>query len=90
MAKKIAWHTDIVVGGQGMNLKLTPDKKGCYALKIMPDTPGRSAQRAIKRFKKALAKEPKACLITPSKNKVFRAIKATQADWNHWHLEMYR
>ncbi len=83
---KIAWHTDIVVDGQGMNVKIARPVKGCARVVLMPDVPGRKADRAKKRFMKAM---PEACSIAKAKVAVERAIRHTRARWNEWHHETY-
>ena len=83
------WHTDIVVSGQGMNVKIKPSKKGCYRVELMPDVPGASARKAYRKFQKALKKEPRACGAEAVKHQVQRAIKETRARWNKWHKESY-
>jgi hypothetical protein len=87
---KLAWHTDIVVDGQGMGLSLKPGRDGCFDLAVMPDVPGRVAKRALRKFKKALDMQPPACSATEAKTKVARAVKTVKAAWNKWHREAYR
>lgn len=88
-AKKIAWHTDIVVDGQGMNLKLKPGRDGCYELVAMPDVPGRPARSALAKFKKAVARQPDVCTVSAAKANIERAIRSSKAKWNRWHREAY-
>lgn len=90
MGKKTVWHTDIVVNGQGLGLKISPERSGCYRVELKPDTPGDSANRAKKKFLKA-AKAEGVCFTAASgaKNRVERAITKTKARWNKWHRESY-
>lgn len=83
------WHTDIVVSGQGMNIKVKPSKKRCYRVSITPDVPGKAARRAYLRFAKVMKKTPRACGAEAVKRQVNSAIKATHARWNRWHKESY-
>jgi hypothetical protein len=87
MTKKTAWHTDIVVGGQGIGLKVAPSRGGCYRVELKPDAPGKSASKAKARFGKAMG--PKECSVSDVKGQVERAIKRTRARWNRWHREAY-
>lgn len=87
MAKKTVWHTDIVVGGQGIGVKIEPSKKGCSVVRLMPDVPGKAASKAKKRFRKAM--KPRGCSTTEAKRDVERAVRKTRARWNRWHKEAY-
>lgn len=86
---KLAWHTDIVVNGQGMGLSLKRGRNGCYDLAVMPDVPGRASRKALDKFKRALAAQPPACSASEARAKVAKAVKATRARWNRWHREAY-
>jgi hypothetical protein len=90
MAKKTVWHTDIVVSGQGLGLKITPERNGCYRVELKPDSPGEAATRAKKRFLKA-ADAVGACFSSASgaKDRVERGIIKSKASWNKWHKEAY-
>jgi hypothetical protein len=89
---KTAWHTDIVVGGQGMNVKIT-QSAGCATLHLMPDVPGEKSKKAKQRFMKKFREAP----MTPSgcagpervKKAVEWAVIRTGARWNRWHREAY-
>ena len=83
------WHTDIVVSGQGMNVKVKPSRKGCFRVSIAPDVPGQASRKAYLRFAKALRKSPRACGAEAVKKQVRSAIRATGARWNRWHKEAY-
>jgi len=85
----IVWHTDIVVSGQGMNVKVKPAKGRCHRVSIMPDVPGASARKAYQKFAKAMKKHPRACTAAAVKRQVNAAIKETRARWNRWHKESY-
>lgn len=87
--KGMAWHTDIVVAGQGMNLKVKPRKDGCYALSVMPDVPGRPSAPALKKFVRAYRDQLSFCRAADVKKRVERAVKETRARWNGWHREAY-
>lgn len=88
MAKKrTTWHTDIVVGGQGIGIKIAPARGGCHRAELMSDVPGAASTRARKRFKKAMG--PPGCSAVDAKRQVERAVKATRARWNKWHREAY-
>jgi hypothetical protein len=87
--KKEVWHTDIVVSGQGMNLKVKSGKTGCFALSVMPDVPGKPSRAAEKRFIQAYRAQPPVCQVTAVKRRTERAIKKTRARWNGWHKEAY-
>ncbi len=53
MSKKIVWHTDIVVGGNGIGLKISPPRNhGCAKLEMKLDVPGPRAKKAAARFMK--------------------------------------
>jgi len=90
MAKKTVWHTDIVVSGQGLGLEVVPERSGCFRVKLKPDTPGKSAVRAQKRFLKA-ADARGVCFSSASgaKDHVERGIIKSKARWNKWHRESY-
>lgn len=90
MAKKIAWHTDIVVDGKGLGLKISPERSGCYRVELKPDTPGKAATRAKKKFLKA-AKAAGVCFSTAkaAKSGVERGVIGSKARWNKWHKESY-
>jgi hypothetical protein len=90
MAKKTVWHTDIVVNGQGLGLKVAPTRGGCYRVELMPDTPGPAATRAKKKFMKVVDVQKDSCAAAGVKDKVERAIIKTRARWNKWHKEAYR
>lgn len=90
--KKTAWHTDIVVDGQGLGLKVAPPVRGgCYRVELKPDAPGEAATRAKKKFLKA-AEASGVCFAAAAgaKSSVERAVKKTGARWNKWHREAYR
>lgn len=87
MAKKTAWHTDIVVKGKGFGLAVKQREDGEFMLAVKPDM--RSTKGAFKAFREALRKTPGATTITEAKSKVEQAIKATRARWNRWHRESY-
>jgi hypothetical protein len=88
---KIAWHTDIVVNGQGMNVKIaTPRAGACAKLTIKPDVPGRKSAAAKKRFEKAVeTARPSACSAASLRAAVTGAVLKTKARWNQWHHETY-
>ena len=87
---KIAWHTDIVVDGQGMNVKITrPKKTGCARVVLMPDVPGPRAKEAAARFMKEVNARGSACSTSALKLAVGRAVRSTGARWNRWHHETY-
>lgn len=89
--KKPVWHTDIVVSGQGLGLKISPDRSGrCYRVELKPDSPGEAAERARKRFLKA-ADARGVCFASASgaKDHVERGIIKSKARWNKWHKETY-
>lgn len=83
------WHTDIVVSGQGMNVRVKPSKKGCHRVSIMRDVPGAAAMKAYLKFVKAIRKYPRACTAEAVKRQVNAAIRETRARWNRWHKEAY-
>jgi hypothetical protein len=87
---KPVWHTDIVVNGQGLGLKISPERSGCYRIELKPDTPGPAAARAKKKFLKA-ANVSGACHREPGslKKAAERGVKKTRARWNRWHRESY-
>jgi len=89
---KIAWHTDIVVGGQGMNVKVTcPSPGRCALLTLKPDVPGAKSKKAQKRFVEAMKTAwPTPCSTISLKKAVERAVLNTKARWNKWHHETYR
>jgi hypothetical protein len=88
MAKQ-SWHTDIVVDGRGMGLRLKRRKDGCYNLIVKPDVLGHKTDQALTKFRKALDRQPPACTVAAAKAKVRKAVKATKARWNKWHREAY-
>lgn len=89
MAKTV-WHTDIVVGGQGMNLKLFERKPGKFRLVIHPDVPGGPSRKAVKRFREAVRKGAgEVETVTEAKRHVAQAIKKSRGRWNEWHREAY-
>ena len=80
---KIAWHTDIVVNGQGMNVKVVPPRRGaCAAMIVMPDVKGAKSKKALVRFMKKAAEKPSTCSSASVKKSVEHAIRATKAKWN--------
>jgi len=85
---KTAWHTDIVVNGQGMNVKVSKDGR-CAKLVLMPDVPGKKAQRAKALFLKAAAEHGSSCSTIGVKRQVEHAVRKTKARWNRWHHESY-
>lgn len=90
---KEVWHTDIVVSGQGMNVKVVPRRGTCAKLSLMPDVPGKKADKAKRRFVKEVERaawEIKACSPEDWKESVETAVKKTRARWNKWHRESYR
>jgi hypothetical protein len=94
MAKKLAWHTDIVIDGQGFGLSIRPNAKGCYSLYAKPDTPGERAGKAAVKLTRALTSalrnSPPTCSAAKGKRKVTAAIRAIGARWNQWHQEQYK
>lgn len=88
---KIAWHTDIVVGGQGINVKVTrPRPGGCAILTLKPDVPGAKSKKAGKVFTKEVETAwPTPCSTKSLKKAVERAIIHTKARWNKWHHKAY-
>lgn len=87
---RIVWHTDIVVGGQGMNVKVTSSGGGrCSAMVIKPDVGGTKSKKALIRFMKKAAEKPSSCSAASVKKTVEHAIRATKAKWNQWHHESY-
>lgn len=88
MPKKTVWHTDIVVNGQGLGLKITPIR-GCYHLDLKADVPGKAATKARKRFIKAMESSGKTCSAGKVKAQVEHAVRKTKARWNRWHKEAY-
>lgn len=89
MHKKTVWHTDIVVDGRGIGLKVSPSRGGCYRLEMKSDVPGKATTRARKKFVKAMNSSVKACSPSAVKAGVEQAVKATKARWNKWHKEAY-
>lgn len=89
MAKRNVWHTDIVVDGRGIGLKVSPTRGGCYRLEMKADVPGKTTDRAKKKFMKAMGLTSTACSPSSVKAGVERAVKATRARWNRWHREAY-
>jgi hypothetical protein len=92
MGKKTVWHTDIVIDGQGLGLKVaSPSRGNCYRVELKPDTPGAAATRAKRKFLKAAQAEG-VCFVAASsaKGQVERAVKKTRARWNKWHKEAYK
>jgi hypothetical protein len=90
--KKTTWHTDIVVGGQGIGVKIEPSYRGsCAVLTLKPDVPGKKADRAVRKFRKAVDKNAvgSLCSTRNTKNAVTRAVRKTKARWNRWHREAY-
>jgi len=90
MATKTVWHTDIVVDGKGLGLKISPQRSGCYRVDLKPDTPGSAATKAKKKFLRA-AKAEGVCFSTAkaAKGGVERGIIKSKARWNKWHKEAY-
>lgn len=86
---KIAWHTDIVVNGQGMNVKVVPRPGACAAMIVMPDVKGAKSKKALFRFMKKASEKPYTCSVASVKRTVEHAIRATKAKWNQWHHENY-
>lgn len=88
---KIAWHTDIVVNGQGMNVKVTRPSPGrCAIVTLMPDVPGAKATKAKRKFLRAVnGFRPLPCSTLSMKTAVRRAVSVTKAKWNEWHHETY-
>lgn len=84
---KIAWHTDIVVGGQGMNVKIVRQGTGCATLIVKPDVPGKASKKQLTRFMKEIP--GKTCSTSTTKKAVEGAIRKTKARWNKWHHEAY-
>ena len=90
MSKKVVWHTDIVVGGNGIGLKISPPRNnGCAKLEMKLDVPGPRAKKAAARFMKAVKEQP-SCSIPKLKKAVGKAVTKTKARWNKWHRESYR
>jgi hypothetical protein len=89
MAKKTVWHTDIVVDGRGIGLKVSPTRGGCYRLEMKADVPGKTSDRAKNKFMKAMNSTAKACSPSSVKAGVERAVRKTKARWNKWHREAY-
>lgn len=89
--KKLAWHTDIVVDGQGIGVKVKPAQDdACSVMTLDPDVPGKKADLAIRKFRKAVVQtSPLRCETRNAKNAVVRAVKKTGARWNGWHREAY-
>jgi hypothetical protein len=83
------WHTDIVVDGRGIGLKVAPTPRGCYRLEMKSDVPGTLTDRAKKKFVKAMGLSSRACSASTVKAGVDRAVRATKARWNRWHHETY-
>lgn len=91
MTAKTVWHTDIVVRGHGMNIKVVAPPRGrCYRVEIMTDTSGADAARAKKEFLKSAQAEG-VCFAKASgaKSSVERGVTRTKARWNRWHRESY-
>ncbi len=91
MTQKTVWHTDIVVRGHGMNIKVVaPPRGGCYRVEVMTDTSGAAAARAKKEFLKS-AGAGRVCFASASgaKGSVERGVARTKARWNKWHRESY-
>lgn len=88
MSKKVVWHTDIVVGGQGIGLKISPPRNGCAKLDMKLDVPGPKAKKAADRFMKAVLEQP-SCSVPKLKKAVKKAVGKTKARWNKWHRESY-
>lgn len=91
MAHKTAWHTDIVVSGQGMNLKLLEhETSGKFKLAIMPDVSGQASLKALRKFREAVRENRKdVSSMSEAKAHVARAVKKVRARWNGWHREAY-
>jgi hypothetical protein len=89
MSKKTVWHTDIVVNGQGLGLKIAPERNGCYRVELKPDAPGPAATRAKKKFMKAVNAQQTSCSAAGVKDQVERAIIKSLTRWNKWHKEAY-
>ena len=87
---KTVWHTDIVIDGQGLGLKVSPERNGCYRIDLKPDVPGAAAKKAKEKFLKATGAAG-ACHRIPTtlKKKVEKAVTKTRARWNKWHREAY-
>lgn len=83
----VAWHTDIVVDGQGFNLAIHRPEGNLWQLRMMPDTPGESATKAGRRFWKALTADTWES-VGLAKRHIERAIELTNARWNGWHKEV--
>lgn len=88
MGKKVVWHTDIVVGGNGIGLKISQPRNGCAKLEMKLDVPGPRARKAADRFMKAVQEQP-SCSVPKLKNAVGNAVLKTKARWNKWHRESY-
>lgn len=87
---KVAWHTDIVVGGSGIGLKISaPGRRGCAKLEMTADVPGPKARKAADRFMKAVQGQP-SCTVPELKKAVSKAVSKTKSRWNRWHRESYR
>ncbi len=87
---KIAWHTDIVVNGQGMNVKVVSGKPGrCASMIVRPDVGGAKSKKAMIRFMRKASELPSRCSAASLKKSVEHGIRATKAKWNQWHHETY-
>lgn len=88
---KIAWHTDIVIGGQGMNVKVSKPSPGrCAVVSLKPDVPGSKSEKVKKRFMREVSDfRPSPCSFVSAKHAVERAVRQTKARWNRWHHETY-
>jgi len=88
MKKKTVWHTDIVINGQGMNVKIEKPTHGCPKIKLLPDVPGPRANIAAARFMGEVKKRS-TCSIPGLKKAVAGAVRKTHGRWNRWHHETY-
>lgn len=85
---RIVWHTDIVVSGQGMNVKVSRAPGGCARVSLKPDVPGAKSAKVKARFM-AVVDRSKGCSTAEAKKSVERAVRRTGARWNRWHHESY-
>lgn len=82
------WHTDIVVDGQGFNVRIEPEE-GFWVVYFTPDTPGSEANEALSRFAEILGFEDEWEDLGEAKRAVENAVETTGARWNGWHKEAY-